>query len=95
LVAIEELSVAHIQFNSMRLTDGIQREANLLDDGVVDTLGSVGATSAAHTSVRLVANYGFYAAKIKPQAEHRTGRARLHPAPEASGERGPLRHHPG
>jgi hypothetical protein len=81
LVAIEELSVAHIQFNSMRLTDGIQREANLLDDGVVDTLGSVGATSAAHTSVRLVANYGFYAAKIKPQAEHRTGQTRLHPRP--------------
>ncbi|HEY2400705.1 MAG TPA: hypothetical protein VGI23_10130 [Steroidobacteraceae bacterium] len=36
-------------------------KATLLDDGVVDTLESVRATSIAHTSVRLAANDGFSA----------------------------------
>jgi hypothetical protein len=31
-------------------------KANLLDDGVVDTLGSVGATSGVHTSVSINAS---------------------------------------
>jgi hypothetical protein len=42
----------------MRYSDASSVKANLSDDGVVDTLESVGATSVAHTSVRLAANYG-------------------------------------
>jgi hypothetical protein len=40
----------------MRHADVIKREPNLLDDGVVDTLGSVGATSGVHISVSVSAS---------------------------------------
>jgi hypothetical protein len=43
---LEELSVAHIRFNSDAHTDATRVKANPLDDGIVDTLVSVGATSA-------------------------------------------------
>jgi hypothetical protein len=43
---LKEPSVAHLRFNRMRYTDATSVKANLLDDGIVDTLASVGATSA-------------------------------------------------
>jgi len=42
------LSGTRIRFNRVRYTDAIKREVNLLDDGVVDALVSVGATSRVH-----------------------------------------------
>jgi hypothetical protein len=40
----------------MRYTDAIKREANLLDDGVADTLGLVGALSGIRTAVSIGAS---------------------------------------
>jgi hypothetical protein len=40
----------------MRYTDAIKREGDLLDDGIVDTLGSVGATRGVHTSAYINAS---------------------------------------
>jgi hypothetical protein len=42
----EKLPVRYLRFNRMRYTDATSMEANLLDDGVVDTLASVVAMSA-------------------------------------------------
>jgi hypothetical protein len=43
---LTELSVAHCLFNRMRYADATSVKVNLLDDDIVDTLASVGATSA-------------------------------------------------
>src|SRR3984893_14956617 len=40
----------------MRYTGALREKANLLDDGVVDTLGSVGVTSGVHTDVSINAS---------------------------------------
>ena len=40
----------------MRYTGALREKANLLDDGVVDTLGSVGVTSGVHTEVSINAS---------------------------------------
>ena len=45
---VKEFSVPHVRFNSVRYTNAIRRKRNLLDDGIVDTLGSVGARRRAH-----------------------------------------------
>jgi hypothetical protein len=45
---LKALSVAHIRFNRVRYRDATSVKANLLDDGIVDTLVSIGATIALH-----------------------------------------------
>jgi hypothetical protein len=40
----------------MQYTDAIKREGDLLDDGIADTLGSVGATRGVHTSAYINAS---------------------------------------
>jgi hypothetical protein len=42
---LTELSVAHCRFNRMRYADATSVKVNLLDDDIVDTLASVGATA--------------------------------------------------
>jgi hypothetical protein len=49
--------VGHIQSNRLRCSDKTRSaEAKQLDEGVVDTLESVGATSGAHTPVSIKAS---------------------------------------